>query len=232
MSVSIIINDANFTETVGQLGVPYGPSNYYVLGIDESSSTKSSIIGGEPSSVVGNPIYHPTHAEVTRYDGFKSSDSWEGVGTYFVVCVQPASPILIASRYSETTLKSSYGLYYTFGKWMLQTQSGFRDAASVTPDNGEQFAFTSIRVFNNGDVQVDFFGSSGRVTSSGNVGNQSPPPAANDYNFRIGTSLTGNNPTAVAAAGTYNKPISDEEILNLYEFVKSDLKIRRGLDIL
>lgn len=234
MTLSVIIKNANFTKTVGQLGLVHDPKTYHIFGVSEAESIKSQLYGGSAATVTGALTYNSDSVTIPNVStsGIVTNQSYYGgAGNYtmFGVFKVPSTAAVIvgADHNSSNSGDSGHGLQLVSGNIGLKTNAGAKFA--IAPNQGTGFAFAAVRADKaSGQIAIDYYGLSGRVKASEVMVGFGVGVARN---FRAGVINTGGAILTIAAMGNYHRYLTDDEVNDVYRQVKDDLQRLRGVII-
>lgn len=213
MAVSIRIADASFTKRVSMVPPHWADCAVLMLFGGTEASSKRNLKTGLDASLVGTPTYGDGYADVGGTTGFDAGIvNTSNVWTHCVV----------------TTIGRGNGLY--MGNWNSgDTDNGvgrfntsvYPYVSGTTRGTGTPYAsatgFNFLAANHNGTTAKVFAASNGVIaTASGAIG-----AAAVTASLRVGALLgSGTTANQVAAAMSFNKVLSDAEVLEVHDYLK------------
>ncbi len=206
---------------------PRGAKSLHYLGGSQALSVASQI-GLPDATVIGTPVYNSDHCVISGVNGFQVSGAdYTGPTTIFAVVKQPAANILMVGHTYQAGPTTGYMLTLNTGTYRIHTSGGSNPDTQITADNGSSFALVVVRAsFVSRVVTVDYFnGTRKRRTASPTVVAGTARP------FRIGGASGQATTFACAAAGHWERYLSDAEVQNLYDRMKFDMATR-GVTVL
>lgn len=222
MTLSLKISDAAFTNYVSQLP-PYISlaKAFYLFGTDEASSVRNYVDSSAPSSVAGTPSYGAGYATLTSVaNGFKSGLAASG---------SPFTNFVVVSGNGE----SFAGNYNNAGGLPTAANELVTNAGVIKLALDGNYRVTGVAMSAGFNLLVSSHDGTTANIYQPNSGGLRKVSAAytggtvSAYEFQVGASgIAGTTPFNCAAAMSFGSVLSDAQIEEVYDYLKTVLATR------